>query len=75
LAGLRAAARAVRANPSARLGVAAVAVGHVVMVGVMSMTPVHIGEYSHGDVLNIVGNVLSLHIAGARSSSAVSPYC
>ncbi len=44
---VRDAARAVLARPAARLGVAAVAVGHVVMVGVMSMTPVHI-DMGHG---------------------------
>ena len=33
-----------RASPAARLGIASVAVGHLVMVGVMAMTPVHIGE-------------------------------
>jgi MFS family permease len=64
LAGLREAVRAVRAVPAARLGVSAVAVGHLVMVGVMSMTPVHIGGYVHGDVLRVVGVVLSLHIGG-----------
>jgi MFS family permease len=63
--GLRAALRVVAAVPAARLGVGAVTVGHLIMVAVMSMTPVHIGE-SHGDadVLRIVGIVLSLHIAG-----------
>jgi MFS family permease len=70
-AGLREAARAVRANPAARLGMSAVAVGHVVMVGVMSMTPVHIGDYEHGDVLRVVGVVLSLHIAGMYALSPV----
>jgi MFS family permease len=65
-AGLRMGWRAVAADPRARLGMAAVAVGHVVMVGVMSMTPVHIraGGLEHGAVLRIVGIVLSLHIAG-----------
>ncbi len=64
-AGMRAAWRVVRDRPAARLGVAAVAVGHAVMVAVMSMTPVRLGE-SHGDadVLRVVGIVLSLHIAG-----------
>jgi MFS family permease len=64
--GLPVALRAVAADPAARLGVAAVAAGHLVMVGVMSMTPVHIGDYVHvhGDVLKVVGLVLSLHIAG-----------
>jgi MFS family permease len=52
--------------------VASVAVGHLVMVGVMSMTPVHLGE-SHGDadLLRIVGIVLSLHIAGMYALSPV----
>ncbi|WP_338090150.1 MFS transporter [Planosporangium mesophilum] len=68
-AGLREAARAVRAVPAARLGVSAVAVGHLVMVGVMSMTPVHIGGYVHGDVLRVVGVVLSLHIGGMYALS------
>jgi MFS family permease len=69
--GLRAAVRAVRAEPAARLGISAVAVGHVVMVGVMSMTPVHIVGYEHGDVLRVVGVVLSLHIAGMYALSPV----
>jgi MFS family permease len=64
--GLAEAARAVAVNPAARLGIAAVAVGHLVMVGMMSMTPVHIGSYvhHHPDVLRVVGLVLSLHTAG-----------
>jgi len=62
----------VLASPAARLGIAAVAVGHVVMVGVMSMTPVHIGESGHPDVLRIVGLVLSLHIAGMYALSPVT---
>jgi MFS family permease len=67
----RGAFRAVRANPAARLGVAALATGHVVMVGVMAMTPVYIGiQHSHGDVLRLVGVVISLHIAGM---SALAP--
>jgi MFS family permease len=70
--GLRPAWAAVAARPAARLGIAAVAVGHVVMVGVMSMTPVHLGEW-HGDadVLRVVGIVLSLHIAGMYALSPV----
>ncbi|WP_199562088.1 MFS transporter [Micromonospora deserti] len=69
-AGMRAAWQVVRGRPAARLGIAAVAVGHVVMVAVMSMTPVRLGE-SHGDadVLRVVGIVLSLHIAGMYALS------
>src|SRR5262249_18781965 len=70
--GLRAAAREVVASPSARLGIAAVAMGHFVMIGVMAMTPVHIGEAMHGDALRVVGIVLSLHIAGMYAISPVT---
>jgi MFS family permease len=70
-AGLREALSVVWARPSARLGVCAVAVGHVVMVSVMSMTPVHISGYvsGHGDVLRVVGLVLSLHVLGMYALS------
>jgi MFS family permease len=72
--GILAAAREVAASPAARLGIAAVAVGHMVMVGVMAMTPVHIraGSTDHGDTLRIVGLVLSLHIAGMYAFSPVT---
>ncbi|MFI6228217.1 MFS transporter [Micromonospora echinospora] len=64
-AGMWSAWRVVRQRPAARLGIAAVAMGHLVMVGVMAMTPVHIGEsHADADVLHVVGIVLSLHIAG-----------
>jgi len=64
--GLRAAAREGLASPAARLGVSAMATGHLVMVGVMAMTPVHIRSAGHdaAHTLRIVGIVLSLHIAG-----------
>jgi MFS family permease len=70
---LRSGWRAVAASPQARLGMAAVAVGHLVMVGVMAMTPVHIGEggHDHVAVLRIVGLVLSVHIAGMYALSPV----
>lgn len=64
--GMRAALGVVLAHSAARLGVAAAAVGQVVMVGVMAMTPVHILAAGHGSAhtLRIVGVVLSLHVAG-----------
>ncbi|MGR6317983.1 MFS transporter [Micromonospora soli] len=69
-AGMAAAWRTVRGLPAARLGIAAVAVGHLVMVAVMSMTPVRLGEsHSDADVLRVVGIVLSLHIAGMYALS------
>jgi MFS family permease len=64
--GIRAAFRAVASTRQARLGVSAMAVGHLVMIGVMAMTPVHIRGAGHdaAHTLRIVGIVLSFHIAG-----------
>ena len=71
--GMGAAFRAVAAAPAARLGVTAMAVGHVVMVAVMAMTPVHIRSAGHeaAHMLRIVGVVISLHIAGMFAFSPV----
>jgi MFS family permease len=71
--GVREGFRVVRALLPARLGVAAMAVGHVVMVGVMTMTPVHIRSAGHdaAHTLSIVGLVLSFHIAGMYALSPV----
>jgi MFS family permease len=65
-AGLKEAARMVGAEPAARLGVITMALGHVVMVGVMTTTPVHIRAAGRDAVhtLDIVGLVLSAHVAG-----------
>lgn len=72
--GMRAALSAVLARPAARLGVSAMAVGHLVMVGVMAMTPVHILDAGHSEAhtLRIVGIVLSLHIAGMFAFAPVT---
>jgi MFS family permease len=72
--GMRAALAAVLARPPARLGVSAMAVGHLVMVGVMAMTPVHILDAGHSEAhtLRIVGIVLSLHIAGMFAFAPVT---
>jgi MFS family permease len=71
--GMGAALRAVLADRSARLGVAATAIGHIVMVGVMAMTPVHILGAGHGaaDTLRIVGMVISVHVAGMYAFAPV----
>jgi MFS family permease len=62
LAELAHGARVVRTSPGASLAVAAIAVGHVVMVMVMVMTPVHM---QHVDVtLQVIGLVISVHILG-----------
>jgi MFS family permease len=64
--GMRVALRLIVSQESARLGVSAMAMGHVVMIGVMAMTPVHIRGAGHdpAHTLRIVGLVLSFHIAG-----------
>ena len=64
--GVRAALPVILSRPAARLGVGAMAIGHVVMVGVMTMTPVHIRSAGHdaAHTLQLVGLVLSAHIAG-----------
>jgi MFS family permease len=64
---VRAALRIVAAHPAALLGLGAVAVGHAVMVGVMTMTPVHM-EHG-GATLRVIGLVISVHIAGMYALS------
>jgi len=61
--------RTVAALPRARLGLLAIAVAHAVMVGVMSMTSVHLRH--HGASLTIVGFVISGHVAGMYALSPV----
>ena len=60
------AVRAVWASPEGRLGLTAVVVAHSVMVGVMVMTPVHMGHAGgdEGTTLRIIGLVISVHVAG-----------
>ncbi len=58
-----------RGRPRAILGIAAIATGHVVMVMVMVMTPVHM---AHVDVtLQLIGLVISVHVAGMYALSPV----
>jgi MFS family permease len=58
--------RAVWSDPGGRLGLTSVVVSHSVMVGVMVMTPVHMGHAggSEGTTLRIIGLVISVHVAG-----------
>lgn len=51
-----------RKYPVAGYAIVSIALSHMVMVSVMSMTPVHVT--SHGGSLVIVGFVISLHILG-----------
>jgi MFS family permease len=68
--GVRAALPLIVANPAARLGVGAMAIGHVVMVGVMTMAPVHVRSAA-AHTLRIVGLILSAHIAGMYAFAPV----
>ena len=53
--------------PNALLGLLAISIGHVAMVSIMVMTPVHM---SHVDVsLSIIGIVISVHIFGMYAFS------
>lgn len=75
--------RAIRGSRMALLAVSAVVGAHAVMVGVMSMTPLHLqhlvegpaashaGHTASGDVLVIIGFTISLHIAGMFALSPV----
>jgi MFS family permease len=58
--------RAVWSTTGGRLGVTAVVVSHSVMVGVMVMTPVHMGHAggAEGTTLRLIGLVISVHVAG-----------
>jgi MFS family permease len=59
--------RAVWAAPGGRLGLTAVVVSHAVMVGLMVMTPVHMGPghgSAEGTTLRVIGLVISVHVAG-----------
>lgn len=57
----------IKGNRSAILGITAIAIGHVVMVAVMVMTPIHM---AHVDVtLQLIGLIISVHVAGMYALS------
>jgi len=58
-----------RGHPQAILGISAIAIGHVTMVSVMVMTPIHM---AHVDVtLQLIGLVISVHVAGMYALSPI----
>lgn len=68
----RQALKLIRENPPALFAIAAIAIGHVAMVTVMAMTPIHM---AHVDVtLTIIGLVISVHIAGMYAFSPIVGY-
>ncbi|MBT2390447.1 MFS transporter [Streptomyces sp. ISL-1] len=66
---LRAGVHAVRESPMARLALVTVAVSHTAMVSIMSMTPVALSH--HGAGIQLIGLVISGHIAGMYAFSPV----
>lgn len=64
-----AALRWAASHPVARFAVVLLVSAHAVMVGIMSMTPLHLGHTGHG--LEIIGVVISLHILGMYALSPV----
>lgn len=57
----------VRANPAALRAVLVMALGHLVMVSVMVMTPIHM-KHGHAE-LEVIGFVISVHILGMYALS------
>jgi predicted MFS family arabinose efflux permease len=64
--------REIRKRPRALLALLTIATGHVAMVSIMVMTPVHM---AHVDVqLRVIGLVISIHVAGMYAFSPVIGY-
>jgi len=66
---LRTSVRMLAGSSSGRLAVLGMVAGHVVMVGVMTMTPLHMRDGNQD--LQIVGFVISLHVIGMYAFSPV----
>lgn len=59
----------IRQNPSALFAILSIAIGHVAMVSVMVMTPIHM---AHVDVtLTVIGLVISVHVLGMYAFSPI----
>lgn len=59
-------------TPHALFAIGSIAIGHVVMVSVMVMTPVHMAHVK--DTLTIIGIVISVHVAGMYALSPLVGY-
>jgi MFS family permease len=62
--------REILRRPAVVVALAAMIVGQVVMVVIMSMTPVHMSQHGHG--LSAVGIVISAHVLGMFALSPLS---
>ncbi len=61
--------RVIRTRPAALLGLVALSLGHMTMVSVMVMTPLHM--HHGGSTLRLIGLVISIHILGMYALSPV----
>jgi len=62
----------IKSHPAALLAISSIAIGHLVMVAVMVMTPVHM---KHVDVtLQVIGLVISIHVLGMYAFSPLVGY-
>jgi MFS family permease len=66
---LKNAFQTLKAYPIAAYAIMSIALSHMVMVSVMSMTPIHVT--THGGSLVVVGFVISLHILGMYAFAPV----
>lgn len=64
--------RIISRNPTALFAIASIAVGHIVMVSVMVMTPVHMAHVD--ETLTVIGLVISVHVAGMYAFSPLVGY-
>jgi MFS family permease len=60
--GIRLLGLELRTNPRVRLAVLAIVTAQIVMVSIMTMSPVHIAD--DGGTITIIGITISLHVAG-----------
>jgi len=66
---MRSALKHIREYPIALFAIASVAIGHLAMVSIMVMTPVHM---AHSDAsLRIIGLVISVHVLGMYAFSPI----
>jgi len=66
---IKSAIQTIRQHPRALYAMFSIALSHMVMVSVMSMTPVHMEH--QGATLSLVGFTISLHIAGMYAFSPI----
>ncbi|HJM29138.1 MAG: MFS transporter [Acidimicrobiales bacterium] len=67
--GFKGAVKSIAGSAIGKLAVGSMATGHIVMVGVMTMTPLHMNDGGHE--LEIIGFVISLHIIGMYAAAPI----